>query len=81
MALCALAVFQLAAPQVAVNAQRRRAPRRPAVPAATFDARAAEIADEYLRGYYSFNPTEATAAGLHEYDAQLESRSAEAVAA
>ena len=43
-------------------------------------ARFKQIADNYLRGYYAFNPTEATALGLHEYDGQLESRAPEAVA-
>jgi uncharacterized protein (DUF885 family) len=33
-----------------------------------------------LKGYYQFNPSAATAAGLHEYDAQLENRSREALA-
>ncbi len=44
------------------------------------DARVRQLADEYLRGYYEFNPTRATALGLHEYDAQLETRSAAAIA-
>jgi uncharacterized protein (DUF885 family) len=43
-------------------------------------ARFNQLADEYLRGYYVFNPTRATGLGLHEYDSQLESRSQEAVA-
>ncbi|HVG30231.1 MAG TPA: DUF885 family protein [Pyrinomonadaceae bacterium] len=76
LALCALVSVQLAAP--APLAQRR--PRRTAAAGAQ-DARVAQIADEYLRGYYAFNPTEATAAGLHEYDSQLERRSAASVAA
>ncbi|HEX5706362.1 MAG TPA: DUF885 domain-containing protein [Pyrinomonadaceae bacterium] len=62
---------------------RRRAPARTTPAAASnagADARVRQIGDEYLRGHFAFNPTEATAAGLHEYDAQLESRSAEAVA-
>jgi uncharacterized protein (DUF885 family) len=63
------------APAASVWAQRRR----PA-PARNSDARVARIADEYLRGHYAFNPTEATSAGLHEFDAQLETRSAESVA-
>ncbi|MBC7930189.1 MAG: DUF885 family protein [Rubrivivax sp.] len=68
------------------SAQRRRAPaRRTGVSSApglnrTFDARVAQIGDAYLRGHYAFNPTEATAAGLHEHDSQLESRSRDAVA-
>jgi uncharacterized protein (DUF885 family) len=48
--------------------------------AAGVNARFRRLAEGYLRGYYAFNPTEATAAGLHEYDAQLESRSPAAVA-
>jgi uncharacterized protein (DUF885 family) len=60
----------------------RRVARAPRVSSArSHDARLAQIADAYLRGHYAFNPTEATAAGLHEYDSQLESRSAESVAA
>ncbi len=72
----------------AVSAQRRstrRVARAPRVaPTRTtsrsHDARLNQIAGEYLRGYYAFNPTEATALGLHEYDSQLESRSPDAVA-
>jgi uncharacterized protein (DUF885 family) len=82
LVVCALVIFQLAAPHAATNAQRRRPTRRAvAAPAASLDVRVASLADEYLRGYYAFNPSEATAAGLHEYDAQLESRSGDAVAA
>ncbi|HEV2706847.1 MAG TPA: DUF885 family protein [Pyrinomonadaceae bacterium] len=83
-AACA-ALLLLMWPPAAATAQRRstrrisRAPR--SSPVRSHDARLAQIADAYLRGYYAFNPTEATAAGLHEYDAQLESRSAESVAA
>lgn len=77
-ACCLICLLQLAAPGFDANAQRRRR----ATPApALQDARVAEIAAEYLRGHYGFNPTEATAAGLHEYDTALESRSPEAVAA
>jgi uncharacterized protein (DUF885 family) len=82
----ALALTLLFAPQHASpadsSAQRRRARRpAPAASATSQDALVARIADEYLRGYYAFNPSEATAAGLHEYDPRLETRSAEAVAA
>ncbi len=66
-----------------VAAQRRRRPSRRAPAASSAasssraqDARVAQIADAYLRGHYAFNPTEATSAGLHEFDAQLEARSA-----
>ena len=75
---CALSVIlQLATPAVA---QRRRASVSPAAASAAQDARVRQLANEYLRGYYAFNPTQATVLGLHEYDAQLESRSTEAVA-
>ncbi|HYJ46943.1 MAG TPA: DUF885 domain-containing protein, partial [Pyrinomonadaceae bacterium] len=70
-------------PSLRVSAQRRRLARRdsvPAGPSAYLTTRFNQIADQYLKGYYSFNPTEATAAGLHEYDSRLETRSAEAVA-
>ncbi|MBV9210079.1 MAG: DUF885 family protein [Acidobacteria bacterium] len=67
------------------SAQKRRGSRRPRRPVAvsgeTLQNRFQSLADEYLRGYYEFNPTEATALGLHEYDAKLESRSPESVAA
>jgi uncharacterized protein (DUF885 family) len=63
------------------DARQRRVRRVPSVPSDALDARVTQLADEYLRGYYTFNPSEATAAGLHEYDAQLEPRSAPAVAA
>lgn len=68
----------------AVAQRRRRALRRAQPPVAASSnyvtARFNQIADEYLKGYYSFNPSEATAAGLHEYDSQLETRSPEALA-
>src|SRR5918912_1649150 len=70
-------------PSVNVAAQRRRPVRRnlpPATPSAYLASRFNQIAEEYVRSYYSFNPTQATAAGLHEYDSKLESRSKEAVA-
>ena len=81
LACCLLVALQLAAAGIGANAQRRRPRRAPAASPALQDARVAEIANEYLRGHYSFNPTEGTAAGLHEYDSALESRSREAVAA
>ncbi|HEX6625965.1 MAG TPA: hypothetical protein VF064_19770, partial [Pyrinomonadaceae bacterium] len=70
------------APAASAWVQRRRpaVPRTATAPARNSDARVARIADEYLRGHYAFNPTEATSAGLHEFDAQLETRSADAVA-
>ena len=81
-ACCLLAVLQLAPAGLEANAQRRRQRRAPAPAApASQDARVGQIAEEYLRGHYAFNPTEGTAAGLHEYDAALEPRSRESVAA
>src|SRR5947209_17386436 len=62
-----------------VKAQRRRR-SFPPVSSNYLTTRFNQIADEYLKGYYSFNPTEATTAGLHEYDSKLEARSSEAVA-
>ncbi len=66
------------------TAQRRRPIRRNSQPASSsanyVTARFNQLADEYLKGYYSFNPSAATAAGLHEYDSQLETRSPEALA-
>jgi uncharacterized protein (DUF885 family) len=35
-----------------------------------------EFVDDYFRGYFSFYPSEGTAAGFHEYDTQLEDFSA-----
>jgi uncharacterized protein (DUF885 family) len=67
-------------------AQRRRRPAPRTTTARTsnlnrlYDARVTEIGDAYLRGHYAFNPSEATAAGLHEFDSQLEERSPDAVA-
>jgi uncharacterized protein (DUF885 family) len=69
------------------SAQRRRAPTRRGASARASatngqtDARVARIGDEYLRGLYAFDPSEATAAGLHELDAKLEERGPEAIAA
>lgn len=79
-------VSVLVLPSQETSAQRRRRvvarPAQSTAPSSSgyVTARFNQIADEYLKGYYSFNPTEATAAGLHEYDAQLESRSREALA-
>lgn len=67
-----------------VSAQNRRRTRRTpgsgTVTSQALQARFQKIADTYLRGYYEFNPTEATALGLHEYDSKLELRSRESVA-
>ncbi len=76
------ALLSMIAPFKALAQGRRprRAPRPGTLtrsgPAA---ARFNQITDAYLRGYYAFNPTEATALGLHEYDRTLESRSRESV--
>src|SRR4051812_2113568 len=81
--LCALLLTVVAGSLAfpAVGQRRRRLPpRRVATPPVATDrgyvnARFQQIADQYLKGHYAFNPTEATAAGLHEYDSRLESRS------
>src|SRR5688572_9563650 len=89
--LVALVVCASLWPSDAALAQRRRRPARggagPAAAAArasaanrATDARVAQIADAYLRGHYAFSPSEATSAGLHEFDAKLEERDAESVA-
>jgi len=81
-----LLVSSLAPGTAAQRSPRRAARRPPPRPAATprvaadGDARLRRIADEYLRGHFAFRPAEATAAGLHEYDAQLDTRAPEAVA-
>jgi uncharacterized protein (DUF885 family) len=68
-------------PPCEVGAQNRRRGRVAGAGGSQYvTARFKQIADNYLRGYYAFNPTEATALGLHEYDGQLESRSTEAIA-
>jgi uncharacterized protein (DUF885 family) len=83
-----LVAFQLVLP-VEILAQRRRARRVVQPPpvargggasAAQQDARVAQIADEYLRGYFAFYPSEATALGVHEFDGVLEARDAETMA-
>ena len=61
--------------------RNRRVPRTATVSSQTLQDRFQRIADGYLTGYYEFNPTEATALGLHDYDSKLESRSPERVAA
>lgn len=37
------------------------------------------LVDQYFDFYFSFHPTEATAAGFHQYDAKLEDYSSVAV--
>lgn len=82
--LLALAVLLCASSPSSLTSAQQRRPRRSAgagsYSANAVNARFAQIADAYLKGYYAFNPTEATALGLHEYDSQLESRSRESVA-
>ena len=84
--LIALVVCAVLWPDGEVLAQRRRPVRgntaasRTSAANRTSDARVAQIADAYLRGHYAFNPSEATTAGLHEFDAKLEERDAASVA-
>ena len=84
--LVALVVCASLWPGADVSAQRRRpargntAPSRASAANRASDARVAQIADAYLRGHYAFNPSEATSAGLHEFDAKLEERDAASVA-
>ena len=83
--LIAFAILSTALLPLEATAQNRRRSRRPRsttpVTSQALRDRFQTIADAYLRGYYEFNPTEATALGLHEYDSKLESRSRESVAA
>jgi uncharacterized protein (DUF885 family) len=86
--LVALAVCASVWPLAEGSAQRRRRPPGGGTAAArvsaanrAYDVRAAQIGEAYVRGYYAFNPSEATAAGLHEFDSRLEERDAGAVAA
>jgi uncharacterized protein (DUF885 family) len=86
LVVVALVAFQLVLP-VETLAQRRR-PRRVVQPStsragasgAQQDARVAQIANEYLRGYFAFYPSEATALGVHEFDGVLEARDADSLA-
>jgi uncharacterized protein (DUF885 family) len=81
--LLSLVVCAQASSAAAATAQRRRPVRRAASASGInrlHDARVSQIGDAYLRGYYAFNPSEATAAGLHDFDSQLEERSPSAVA-
>jgi len=45
------------------------------------DHRFDQLTDQFLSGYFRFNPTLATDLGFHEYDSRLEDRSAPAVQA
>jgi uncharacterized protein (DUF885 family) len=75
---CLLALALL--PAVAAQTRARRVSPRPSGGGGYVASRFNQIADAYLRGYYAFNPSQATALGLHEYDAELESLAPEAVA-
>jgi uncharacterized protein (DUF885 family) len=66
--LCLAAWFLLAVPT---------APRAAAAEGA---GTLSPFVDEYFHAYFIWNPSEGTLAGLHQYDAQLEDRSAAAVA-
>lgn len=85
--ILALAVCASLFVSAGASAQRRRRPAARGTVARTsdlnrqWDARVTQAGDAYLRGYYAFNPSEATAAGLHEFDPKLEERSPESVAA
>src|SRR5919107_583906 len=86
--LVALVVCASVWPCGGASAQRRRRPSGGNATAARasaanrmYDARVAQIGEAYVRGHYAFNPSEATAAGLHEFDSKLEERDTTAVAA
>ena len=86
--LVALLVCASVWPCEGASAQRRRRPAgggrtaaRASAANRTYDARVAQITDAYVRGHYAFNPSAATAAGLHELDSKLEERDQTAVAA
>lgn len=71
-------------PSMETAAQRRRPIQRNSAPARSSSnyvtSRFNQIADQYLKGHYQFNPSAATGAGLHEYDSQLETLSRESIA-
>ena len=67
------------APRTDGATTQRRRPAAAAAPA-NQDARLRVLTDAYLAGHFAFNPSEATAQGLHDYDAALESRSRDDVA-
>src|SRR5215204_7773172 len=79
--LVALVVCASVWPCGGASAQRRRPARGGNASAANrmYDARVAQIGEAYERGYYAFNPSEATTAGLHEFDSKLEERDAASV--
>ncbi len=45
-------------------------------PTARSGSELALFVEKYFNAYYAFNPSEATSAGFHQYDKQLEDRSA-----
>lgn len=77
LALLATTLFQTETPAAAQRASRSRrmGARDARVVNGATEARLGAIAERYLRGYYEFNPTTATALGLHQYDSSLEMRS------
>jgi uncharacterized protein (DUF885 family) len=87
LAACAL-MASLPAETTGAQGRGRRTQRRAAAPRQTartspaglHKARLSALAEQYLQGFYAFNPTQATALGLHQYDSALESRSPDAVA-
>ena len=87
LSICLIAFAILATALLPINssAQNRRRTRRgrglAPVSSEALQVRFRQAADAYLNGYYVFNPTRATALGLHEYDSKLESRSSESVVA
>ena len=80
--MLAVSVGMIAPFKACAQGRRPRRAKRPGTltSGSAAAARFNQITDAYLRGYYAFNPTEATALGLHEYDSALESRSHESVA-
>ena len=52
----------------------------PAAPTANANPSFSAFVDDYFDAYFTWKPSEGTAAGLHQYDARLEDRSASAVA-
>jgi uncharacterized protein (DUF885 family) len=80
LACCLSALAPLYEVAAQVRGRRVTRPSGSGGGSSSVTARFNQMADAYLRGYYSFNPSEATALGLHEYDGQLETRSDEAIA-
>ena len=55
-------------------------PRQQRSPAADTASPFSRFVDDYFDAYYSWKPSDGTAAGFHQYDSQLEDRSAAAIA-